>query len=89
MVGGSKGTIYSNFGSKERLFEAVVEQMCADVCVVGGNAIDASAIGIAQRSLGDQDVAVGIGCDFQNSIEARRDLHDFPGIDIDRHEVVE
>ena len=30
-IGGSKGTIYSNFGSKEKLFEAVVEQMCADV----------------------------------------------------------
>ena len=33
MVGGSKGTIYSNFGSKERLFGAVVEQMCADVTI--------------------------------------------------------
>lgn len=32
-VGGSKGTIYSNFGSKEKLFEAVVEQMCADVTI--------------------------------------------------------
>ena len=31
VVGGSKGTIYSNFGSKEKLFEAVVEQMCAGV----------------------------------------------------------
>lgn len=33
VVGGSKGTIYSNFGSKEKLFEAVVEQMCADVTI--------------------------------------------------------
>ena len=33
VVGGSKGTIYSNFGSKERLFGAVVEQMCADVTI--------------------------------------------------------
>ena len=31
VVGGSKATIYSNFSSKEKLFEAVVEQMCADV----------------------------------------------------------
>jgi AcrR family transcriptional regulator len=31
VVGGSKGTIYSNFASKEKLFEAVVEQMCAGV----------------------------------------------------------
>ncbi len=33
VVGGSKGTIYSNFGSKEKLFEAVVEQMCSDVTI--------------------------------------------------------
>jgi len=31
VVGGSKGTIYSNFTSKEKLFEAVVEQLCSDV----------------------------------------------------------
>jgi TetR/AcrR family transcriptional repressor of mexJK operon len=30
-IGGSKETIYSNFGSKEKLFGAVVEQICADV----------------------------------------------------------
>jgi len=33
VVGGSKGTIYSNFGNKEKLFEAVVEQMCSDVTI--------------------------------------------------------
>ena len=33
VTGGSKGTIYSNFGSKEKLFEAVVERMCADVTI--------------------------------------------------------
>lgn len=33
VVGGSKGTIYSNFGNKEKLFEAVVKQMCADVTI--------------------------------------------------------
>src|ERR1700742_4317150 len=33
VVGGSKGTIYSNCGSKEKLFEAVVEQMCSDVTI--------------------------------------------------------
>src|SRR5262249_45310421 len=33
VVCGSKGTIYSNFGSKEKLFEAVVEQLCKDVTI--------------------------------------------------------
>lgn len=33
VVGGSKGTIYGNFGSKEKLFEAVVQQMCKDVTI--------------------------------------------------------
>ncbi len=33
VTGGSKGTIYSNFGSKEKLFEAVVEWMCSEVTV--------------------------------------------------------
>jgi TetR/AcrR family transcriptional regulator, mexJK operon transcriptional repressor len=33
VAGGSKGTIYSNFGSKEKLFEAVVEKMCHDVTI--------------------------------------------------------
>lgn len=33
VVGGSKGTIYANFGSKEKLFEAVVEQLCSDVTI--------------------------------------------------------
>lgn len=31
VAGGSKGTIYFNFGSKEKLFEAVIERMCSDV----------------------------------------------------------
>lgn len=33
VAGGSKGTIYFNFGSKEKLFEAVIEKMCSDVTV--------------------------------------------------------
>jgi len=33
VIGGSKGTIYSNFGNKEKLFEAVVQQACSDVTV--------------------------------------------------------
>jgi AcrR family transcriptional regulator len=33
VAGGSKGTIYAHFGSKEKLFAAVVEQMCADVTI--------------------------------------------------------
>jgi TetR/AcrR family transcriptional repressor of mexJK operon len=33
VVGGSKETIYSNFGNKAKLFEAVVEQLCADVTI--------------------------------------------------------
>lgn len=33
VIGGSKGTIYSNFGNKEKLFEAVVQQACAEVTV--------------------------------------------------------
>lgn len=33
VVGGSKGTIYSNFAGKEKLFEAVVQQMCDDVTI--------------------------------------------------------
>lgn len=33
VVGGSKETIYSNFGNKAQLFEAVVEQLCSDVTI--------------------------------------------------------
>jgi AcrR family transcriptional regulator len=32
-VGGSKATIYTRFGGKEGLFEAVVKQLCSDVTV--------------------------------------------------------
>jgi TetR/AcrR family transcriptional repressor of mexJK operon len=46
-VGGSKGTIYSNFGSKEKLFEAVVEQMCKDVTIQ----IDTRPIGTIDEQL--------------------------------------
>ena len=47
VVGGSKGTIYSNFGSKEKLFEAVVEQMCSDVTV----RIDTRLVGTLDEQL--------------------------------------
>ena len=33
VVGGSKSTIYSKFGNKEKLFEAVVAQMCSEVTI--------------------------------------------------------
>jgi TetR/AcrR family transcriptional repressor of mexJK operon len=33
VVGGSKETIYSNFGNKAKLFEAVVQQLCSDVTI--------------------------------------------------------
>jgi AcrR family transcriptional regulator len=33
VVGGSKETIYSNFGNKAQLFEAVVQQLCSDVTI--------------------------------------------------------
>jgi len=46
-VGGSKGTIYSHFGSKEKLFEAVVQQMCADVTIQ----IDTRPIGTIEEQL--------------------------------------
>lgn len=46
-VGGSKGTIYSNFGNKEKLFEAVVEQMCSDVTIQ----IDTRPIGTLDEQL--------------------------------------
>ena len=47
VVGGSKGTIYSNFGSKEKLFEEVVEQMCSDVTV----RIDTRLVGTIEEQL--------------------------------------
>jgi TetR/AcrR family transcriptional regulator, mexJK operon transcriptional repressor len=47
VVGGSKGTIYSNFGSKEKLLEAVVEQMCSDVTI----RIDTRAVGTVDEQL--------------------------------------
>jgi TetR/AcrR family transcriptional repressor of mexJK operon len=46
-VGGSKGTIYSNFGSKEKLFEAVVEQLCSDVTI----RIDTRPVGTVDEQL--------------------------------------
>jgi AcrR family transcriptional regulator len=46
-IGGSKETIYSNFGSKEKLFAAVVEQMCADVTLQ----IDTQPGGSAEEQL--------------------------------------
>jgi TetR/AcrR family transcriptional repressor of mexJK operon len=33
LAGGSKETIYSNFGNKAKLFEAVVQQLCSDVTI--------------------------------------------------------
>lgn len=47
VVGGSKGTIYSNFGSKEKLFEAVVGQLCRDVTI----RIDVSRHGTLEEQL--------------------------------------
>jgi len=47
VVRGSKGTIYSNFGSKEKLFEAVVEQLCKDVTFQ----IDTRPIGTVEEQL--------------------------------------
>jgi AcrR family transcriptional regulator len=47
VVGGSKGTIYSNFGGKEKLFEAVVEQICSDVTI----RIDTRPIGTIDEQL--------------------------------------
>lgn len=47
VVGGSKGTIYSNFGSKEKLFEAVVAHMCADVTI----RIDTTPVGTIDQQL--------------------------------------
>lgn len=47
VVGGSKETIYSNFGNKARLFEAVVRQMCSDVTI----RIDTRPIGSIEQQL--------------------------------------
>jgi TetR/AcrR family transcriptional repressor of mexJK operon len=47
VVGGSKGTIYSNFSSKEKLFEAVVEQLCSDVTL----RIDTRPVGSVEEQL--------------------------------------
>ena len=47
VVRGSKGTIYSNFGSKEKLFEAVVEQLCKDVTIQ----IDTRPVGTVEEQL--------------------------------------
>lgn len=47
VVGGSKGTIYSNFGSKEGLFEAVVKQICSDVMIH----IDTTKTGTVEEQL--------------------------------------
>lgn len=46
-VGGSKATIYTWFGGKEGLFEAVVKQLCANVTV----AIDVDAKGDVETQL--------------------------------------
>lgn len=47
VAGGSKETIYSNFGNKAKLFEAVVQQMCSDVTI----RIDTRPIGSLQQQL--------------------------------------
>jgi TetR/AcrR family transcriptional repressor of mexJK operon len=47
VVGGSKETIYSNFGNKAKLFEAVVQQMCSDVTI----RIDTRPIGSLEQQL--------------------------------------
>jgi AcrR family transcriptional regulator len=47
VVGGSKGTIYAHFASKEGLFEAVVQQMCADVTI----RIDTRPVGTLEEQL--------------------------------------
>ena len=47
VTGGSKGTIYSYFGSREKLFEAVVDKMCNDVTVK----IDISSNGTLEEQL--------------------------------------
>lgn len=47
VVRGSKGTIYSNFGSKEKLFEAVVQQLCSDVTIQ----IDTRPVGTVEEQL--------------------------------------
>jgi AcrR family transcriptional regulator len=47
VVGGSKGTIYSHFGNKEKLFEAVVQQMCSDVTIQ----IDTRPVGTIDEQL--------------------------------------
>ena len=47
VVGGSKETIYSNFGNKAKLFEAVVQQMCSDVMI----RIDTRPIGSLEQQL--------------------------------------
>jgi TetR/AcrR family transcriptional regulator, mexJK operon transcriptional repressor len=46
-VGGSKATIYTWFGGKEGLFEAVVKQLCSDVTI----AIDADTKGDIEAQL--------------------------------------
>lgn len=47
VVRGSKGTIYSNFGSKEKLFEAVVQKLSSDVTIQ----IDARPVGSIEEQL--------------------------------------
>ena len=46
-AGGSKETIYSNYGNKRKLFEAVVQQMCAEVTI----RIDMRPIGTLEEQL--------------------------------------
>lgn len=46
-AGGSKETIYSNFGNKRKLFEAVVQQMCSEVTI----RIDMRPIGSMEEQL--------------------------------------
>jgi AcrR family transcriptional regulator len=47
VVGGSKETIYSNFGNKAKLFEAVVQQLCSDVTI----RIDTRPVGSLEQQL--------------------------------------
>ncbi len=74
VVGGSKGTIYSNFGSKEKLFEAVVEQMCSDVTI----RIDTRPVGTIEEQL------TRIAHSFVSKVLSLQILYVSPADDVDR-----
>jgi TetR/AcrR family transcriptional regulator, mexJK operon transcriptional repressor len=65
VVGGSKGTIYSNFGSKEELFEEVVRSLCADVTI----RIDTRPIGTVEEQL------MRIAASFLSKVTSPQILH--------------